>query len=74
MRNAPFSRQVGYTLTELIIVVTILTIVAAIAVPAARSTGSDKELQLVAGEFAAGTAIAATIVRIVTTIISSVRV
>ena len=53
MRNAAFSRQVGYTLTELIIVVTILTIVAAIAVPAARSTGSDKELQLVAGEFAA---------------------
>ena len=53
MRNVSFFRQVGYTLTELMIVVTILAIVAAIVVPAATSTGSDKELQLVAEEFAA---------------------
>ena len=53
MRNVSFSRQVGYTLTELIIVVTILAIVAAIVVPAATSTGPEKELQLVAEEFAA---------------------
>ena len=53
MRNVPFFRQVGYTLTELMIVVTILAIVAAIVVPAATSTGPDKELQLVAEEFAA---------------------
>ena len=53
MRNVPIYRQVGYTLTELMIVVTILAIVAAIVVPAATSTGSDKQLQLVAEEFAA---------------------
>ena len=52
MRNVPFFRQVGYTLTELMIVVMILAIVAAIVVPAATSTSSDKELQLVAREFA----------------------
>ena len=53
MRNAPNFLQVGYTLTELMIVVTILAIVAAIVVPAATSTGSDKQLELVAEEFAA---------------------
>ena len=53
MRNVPVLRQVGYTLTELIIVVTILAIVAAIVVPAATSTGPDKQMQLVAEEFAA---------------------
>ena len=52
MRNVPLFRQVGYTLLELVIVVTILAIVAAIVVPAATSTGSDKELELVAEEFA----------------------
>ena len=53
MRNVLLSRQVGYTLIELVIVVTILAIVAAIVVPAATSTGPEKELQLVAEEFAA---------------------
>ena len=52
MRNVSLSRQVGYTLTELMIVVTILAIVAAIVVPAVTSTGPEKELQLVANEFA----------------------
>ena len=53
MQSVPFSRHAGYTLTELIIVVTILAIVAAIVVPATTSTGSDKQLELVAEEFAA---------------------
>lgn len=52
MRNVPVFRQTGYTLTELVIVVTILAIVAAIAVPATNSTGSDQQLKLVANEFA----------------------
>ena len=52
MRNVLLFRQVGYTLTELMIVVTILAIVAAIVVPAATSTRPKKELQLVAEEFA----------------------
>lgn len=42
----------GYTLVELVIVVTILGVIAAIAVPA-FSSGSDKQLQLAAAEFAA---------------------
>ena len=49
--NAP-KLQIGYTLTELMIVVTILGLIAAIAVPA-YSSGSDKNLQLAAEEFAA---------------------
>lgn len=52
MRNVPILRQVGYTLTELMIVVTILVIVAAIAVPAV-SSDSDKPLDLAAQHFAA---------------------
>lgn len=53
MRNVPFLRQAAYTLTELMIVVTILAIVAAIAVPATSSSASDKRLELIADEFAA---------------------
>lgn len=53
MRNVPVFRQTGYTLTELVIVVTILAIVAAIAVPATNSTSSDQQLKFVANEFAA---------------------
>jgi len=52
MQNVPVSRQVGYTLIELVIVVTILAIVAAIVVPAA-SPNSEKPLDLAAQEFAA---------------------
>ncbi len=44
--------QGGYTLTELIIVVTILGVIAAIAVPA-TSSGTDSKLELAASEFAA---------------------
>ena len=53
MRNVPGSRQVGYTLTELMIVVMILTVIAAIVVPATTSTGPEKKLELAAEEFAA---------------------
>lgn len=53
MRNVSLVRQVGYTLTELMIVVTILAIVAAIVVPAVTTTNTDRELQLAAEEFAA---------------------
>jgi len=45
-------QQRGYTLVELVIVVTVLAVVAAIAVPAS-STSSDKPLDLAAQEFAA---------------------
>jgi len=51
MKNGPAS-ETGYTLVELIITVTILVIIAAIAVPAA-STDSEKRLQEIAAEFAA---------------------
>ena len=53
MKSRISPHQVGYTLLELVIVVTILAIVAAIVVPAATSTGPDEELELVAEEFAA---------------------
>jgi type II secretion system protein H len=45
--------QQGYTLVELVIVVGIIALIAAIAVPATTSTGSDKQLELTAKEFAA---------------------
>jgi len=51
MRNVPIFRCHGYTLTELIIVVTILAIVAAIAVPATNSNEGE-QLELAAREFA----------------------
>ena len=48
---APRRGQAGYTLTELVIVVAILSIAAAVAVPSLRS-GPDKQLGLAAGQFA----------------------
>ncbi len=51
MKNVP-KFQLGYTLTELVIVVTIMGIIAAIAVPA-TSSNPDKSLDLAAQEFAA---------------------
>ena len=42
----------GYTLVELVIVVSTIALIAAIAVPAATSTNSDKQLELIAEEFA----------------------
>ena len=51
MRNVPASRCTGYTLTELVIVVTILAVVAAIAVPG-QSSGDEKRLQSITEEFA----------------------
>jgi type II secretion system protein H len=51
MKNVP-KFQLGYTLTELIIVVTIIGIIAAIAIPA-TSSNPDKSLDLAAQEFAA---------------------
>lgn len=52
MRNVPIFRSAGYTLVELVIVVTILATIAAIAVPN-MSSGIDRKLDLAAEEFAA---------------------
>ncbi len=51
MKNAP-SSETGYTLVELIITITIIAVIAAIAMPA-FSSNSEKRLQEVANEFAA---------------------
>jgi type II secretion system protein H len=51
MKNAP-SNEIGYTLIELVITVTIIAVIAAIAVPA-FSSDPDEQLQLAAQEFAA---------------------
>jgi len=52
MQSVPIFRQPGYTLTELVVVVTIIGIIAAIAIPA-TSSRPDKSLDLAAQEFAA---------------------
>ena len=51
MKNAP-TFQIGYTLIELVITVTIIAVIAAIAMPA-FSSGSSKQLERAAAEFAA---------------------
>ena len=51
MKNAP-SNEIGYTLIELIITITIIAVIAAIAMPA-FSSGSDRQLEAAAAEFAA---------------------
>ncbi len=51
MKKAPLS-EIGYTLVELVITVSVIAIIAAIAVPA-FSPESDKELDQAAAEFAA---------------------
>jgi len=50
MKNAP-AKETGFTLIELIITVTIIAVIAAIAMPA-FSSGSDKKLDTAAAEFA----------------------
>ncbi len=52
MRNVPIFRCAGYTLVELVIVVTIMAIVAAIAYPNMTS-GVDRQQDLAAEQFAA---------------------
>ena len=42
----------GYTLIELVIVVSTIALIAAIAIPATTSTSSDRQLEQVANEFA----------------------
>ena len=42
------ARQQGYTLLELVVVISVVALIAAIAVPATTSSNSDKELELVA--------------------------
>lgn len=50
MKNAP-RHPAGYTLVELVITITIIAVIAAIAVPA-YSPGADKRLQLAANDVA----------------------
>lgn len=49
---SPLPLQAGYTLVELVITVTIIAVIAAIAVPA-FSSGADKKLDLAVEKFAA---------------------
>jgi type II secretion system protein H len=52
MQNVPNSRQSGFTLIELVVVVSVLAVIAAIAYPSLSSSGSP-ELDAAAAEFAA---------------------
>jgi type II secretion system protein H len=52
MQNVPNSRQFGLTLVELVVVIGIIALIAAVAYPS-LSTGSSKKLDLAAAEIAA---------------------
>ena len=52
MRNVPGSTQGGYTLTELLVVIGLLALVASVALPRMTSV-ENEELELAAAEFAA---------------------
>lgn len=51
MRNVPVFRQAGYSLVELVVVVTILAVIAAVAVPGVNAD-ADQKLLLAAEEVA----------------------
>ena len=53
MRNVPFNSQRGYTLAELVIVIGLLALIAAVAVPSTNRSDEAKQLDMAAAEFAA---------------------
>ena len=53
MRRVPFETKNGYTLTELMVVVGLLALIAAVAVPGSNRVDEAKQLDLAAAEFAA---------------------